>query len=340
MYLAVKTANIRILLLVIGIIFFLLSITYHKLLLLSKSGMRWRLFLFWALGSLISLLLIFPSFCLGASQSRNIIGPEKFIRTTVATTIYTSTFTIPSYVVGPYRLHIDNGNPSGTNRVAIEDAVSSGRVVLNGIEVVAPSDFSKTTAAIDKIITLAPSNKLEVQLNSAPDSYITLTITGVIPLVDLSQARSGHTATMLSDGKILITGGNSTSGILSSVEIFDPDTLTSSSSINQLTTARTDHTATLLPDTEALLVAGKDPLGTSFTAELFDLSLGTFGPLSNTLKGLRSGHSATGLPDGRVLIVGGADGSGISLEGLEAFDPRGRIYSIQRQVYLAFFPRG
>lgn len=234
--------------------------------------------------SLTSLLLILPSLCLAASQSRDLIGPEKFIRATGATTIYTRTFTVPSYVAGPYRLHIDNGNPLGTERVAIEDAVSAARVILNGVEVVSPNEFSKTTATIDKTVTLASGNTLEIQLNSAPDSYLTLTISGIIPLGDLSQARSGHTATPLSDGRILITGGNGTTGILSSVEIFDPDTLVSSAGLNQMTTPRAEHTATLLPDTGALLVAGNDPLGTSFTAELFDPLTGGFNPLSNTLK--------------------------------------------------------
>lgn len=284
--------------------------------------MRWRKLIFWAISSLITLIIISQSLCLAASQSRNIIGPEKFIRTTGATTIYTRTFIVPSYVGGPYQLHIDNGNPLGTNRVAIEDAVSSGRVILNGIEVVSPSEFSKITAIIDKIVTLSTGNTLEVQLNSAPDSYITLTISGIIPLGDMGQARSGHTATILSNGKVLITGGSSATGILSSVEIFDPDTLTSSAGLNQLTTARAEHTATLLPDTGALLVAGNDPLGTSFTAELFDPLTGGFSPLSNTLKNLRSGHTATQLQDSRVLIVGGADGSNIAQRGSEAFDPR------------------
>lgn len=285
--------------------------------------MGWRKRFLWAISILITLIIGPHSLCLASNQSRNLIGPEKFIRTTGATTIYTRTFNVPSYVIGPYLLHIDNGNPLGTNRVAIEDAVSSGRVILNGVEVVSPSEFSKTTATTEKIVALSASNTLEVQLNSAPDSYITLTVSGVIPLGDLSQARSGHTATILSNGKVLITGGSNTTAILSSVEIFDPDTLTSTFGLNQMTTPRRDHTATLLPDREVLLVAGNDPLGTSFTAELFDPLTGGFSPLSNTLKNLRSGHTATLLSDGRVLITGEADGSNLALGTTETFDPKG-----------------
>lgn len=171
-------------------------------------------------------------------------------------------------------------------------------------------------------MTLAAGNTLEIRLNSAPDSYIVLTISGTIHLGDLGQARSGQTATLLSNGKVLITGGSGPAGLLSSVEVFDPAALTFSLHPNPLTIARSEHTATLLPNTEALLVAGKDPQGTSFTAELFSLSTGLFSPLSNNLKSLRSGHTATQLPDGRVLIVGGADGTQVAQGTSEAFDPR------------------
>lgn len=276
----------------------------------------------WAASGLIALLLILPSFSLAASQSRSLSGPEKFVRTSGATTVYSRTFTVPSYVIGPHQLHIDNGNPSGTNRVAIEDAVSSGRVILNGVEVVSPNEFSKTTATIDKTVTLAAGNTLEIQLNSAPDSYITLTISGTINLEDLGQARSGHAATLLSDGTVLITGGEGQTGVLSSAERFDPSTLTSSPHPNSLTAPRSEHTATLLPNSEALLVAGKDAQGISFTAELFYPATGLFSALSNHLNSLRSGHTATQLLDGQVLIVGGADGTQAAQGNTEAFDPR------------------
>lgn len=114
------------------------------------------------------------------AASQTLFGPEQFTRTTGPTTVYTRSFTVPPAVVAPFTLHIVNGNPNATsNRVAIEDAVSSGRVLINGTEVVSPNEFSRTTAVIDKTVALLPANTLEIRLNSAPASYITLSISGI-----------------------------------------------------------------------------------------------------------------------------------------------------------------
>src|SRR4030095_10689608 len=68
------------------------------------------------------------------------------------------------------------------------------------------------------------------------------------PLDNLVVPRTGHTATALSDGRILITGGRDTDGnLVAASEIFDPQTQTSSASAT-LNTARGDHRATLLAE--------------------------------------------------------------------------------------------
>lgn len=129
---------------------------------------------------LLLLAALFLSAHPASAATQTLLGPEQFTRTTGSTTVYTRSVTVPPTVVAPYTLHVVNGNPNNAgNRVAIEDAVSSGQVLINGVQVIAPSEFSRTTALIDKTVTLGASNTVEIRLNSAPNSYITVTIAGI-----------------------------------------------------------------------------------------------------------------------------------------------------------------
>jgi RHS repeat-associated protein len=138
-------------------------------------------------------------------------------------------------------------------------------------------------------------------------------------LSPLTQARVGHTAPLLPDGKLLIAGGSGVSGVLNSAELFDPVALSATALPNTLTTPRTEHTATLLPQTETLLIAGQDSLGLLFSTEMFNPGAQTFRELSPNVQVLRAGHTATLLLDGRVLITGGQNAGALSsAEGFNA----------------------
>ncbi len=79
----------------------------------------------------------------------------------------------------------------------------------------------------------------------------TFTATG-----SMTVARSGHTATLLPSGKVLIAGGESDLGTtLMSAELYDAaaGTFTATGS---MTTKRYDHTATLLPSGKVLIAGG------------------------------------------------------------------------------------
>src|SRR6476646_6609957 len=92
----------------------------------------------------------------------------------------------------------------------------------------------------------------------------------VQPLDNLATPRTGHTATALSDGRILITGGRDSNGnLVAASEIFDPETQTSSASAT-LHTARVDHSATVLVDGRVLVAGGTGASGALSSAEIFD----------------------------------------------------------------------
>jgi hypothetical protein len=102
----------------------------------------------------------------------------------------------------------------------------------------------------------------------------------------MTTARGGQTATLLSDGRVLIAGGSNL----------------------------------------RLIAGGSDSPGDSLaggnlaSAELYDPKTGTFSP-TGSMTTARSGHTATLLSDGRVLMAGGSDSSFQPLSSAELYQP-------------------
>jgi hypothetical protein len=132
----------------------------------------------------------------------------------------------------------------------------------------------------------------------------------------LQVPRAAHTATKLSDGRVLIVGGTNAAGqVTQAVEIFDPAS-GSTSLVGGMNRPRVTHSATLLPDGRLFVAGGLSfvnpsdqfaTLGsTEDTTEIFDPNTAswTFGP---TLPKRLSGHGAALGNDGRVLIAGGLE---------------------------------
>ncbi|HYJ88276.1 MAG TPA: hypothetical protein VEW46_19585, partial [Pyrinomonadaceae bacterium] len=105
-------------------------------------------------------------------------GPRRFERTNGAPNQYLEQFSLPPGVTSPYTLHIQNGDPNGSNRV------SSATVKLNGKEILVQNDLDQNVAAIDRTVTLTAANTLEVRLNSNPGSYLIIDIAGVTTPTD------------------------------------------------------------------------------------------------------------------------------------------------------------
>lgn len=122
-----------------------------------------------------------------------------------------------------------------------------------------------------------------------------------------NDARHGHTATLLSNGMVLIAGGYDGTNALGSAELYDPDTQAWTYTGN-LNFPRGHQAAALLPNGE-VLVAGGDGTNWFSSAELYDPVAGTWA-LTSAMSVARSGATATLLPDGTVLFAGGGSAPG------------------------------
>ncbi len=144
----------------------------------------------------------------------------------------------------------------------------------------------------------------------------------------LITGRSGHTATLLPNGKVLVTGGFnsfSSDGVdLDSAELYDPATGRWSLTGN-LTTARTWHTATLLPSGQVLVVGLRccgSPARKS--AELYDPVTGTWSSAGQLNIGNTGRVTATLLSNGKVLATDGSEGPATA----ELYDPSTGMWSV------------
>jgi hypothetical protein len=138
----------------------------------------------------------------------------------------------------------------------------------------------------------------------------------------LDLARSSHTATVLSDGRVLIAGGYTGGGAgtpTNSLEICDPRTFgatprTCSSIAATLTSPRAGHTATLLSKGDqagkVLICGGQTQLLVNAQTAVSD-SCDLFNPGDNTVAAAapmisrRMGHAAVLLKSGNVFVTGG-----------------------------------
>ncbi len=122
----------------------------------------------------------------------------------------------------------------------------------------------------------------------------------------MGAGRISPTATLLNNGKVLVTGGG-IGGVISDVttlntaELYDPATKTFASTGN-MNAHRYGHTATLLQDGTVLVVGGS----TIVSAEIYNPGTGIFTPTTGAPNFQRFFHSATLLNDGTVLIAGGS----------------------------------
>ncbi len=112
-----------------------------------------------------------------------VYGPRRFDRGSGAPAVVTDRFVMAATAAAPYAIHLINGTSTGTGRA------SSAVVRLNGAVVLGPADFNQQVAAAERDVTLRPDNAVEVEVRSAPGSFISVRFTATDvtpPVIELS----------------------------------------------------------------------------------------------------------------------------------------------------------
>jgi hypothetical protein len=172
--------------------------------------------------------------------------------------------------------------------------LNTGKVLITG-----GTDVYNSNAALETAEVFDPSTGM-----------FTLT-TG-----SMTVARTGHNATLLADGKVLITGGNTLTA-----ELFDPGTGMFTPTTGTMVTARSEDTAILLTNGKVLITGGLGGNTALATAELYDPTTKTFSATTGPMTVARNFHTATllttGPNSGKVLIAGGNSKNAVA----ELYDP-------------------
>ncbi len=198
---------------------------------------------------------------------------------------------------------------------------SSATLLLDGTVLVAGGALSFSSPAV----------------SNAAETYDPATAQFTATAGNMTTGVSGHTATLLKDGHVLIVGGApAASPATNAAELYNPQTRKFSAT-SYLSVARTNHTATLLSDGTVLITGGQGEDGNALaSAELFDPENQIFTLLSGNgscpgsprcMTTARTNHTATLQLDGTVLIAFGSDPVGVALGSTEIYNPNTRTFS-------------
>jgi N-acetylneuraminic acid mutarotase len=192
---------------------------------------------------------------------------------------------------------------------------------------IARSDHTATLLPNGKVLVIGGQNTASGALGTVVLYTPTLSGPGAwATKTSLTTPRYAHTATLLSDGRVLVVGGKNTDGSsLSDVEIYDPvaDSWADGADLPAispaLTTPRANHAAILLPGNKVLVAGGEGEGAYLNSSVLYDVLSDTWAVTSGTMIATRSGHTATLTPNGNVLVVGGRNAA--ILSSAELYDP-------------------
>jgi uncharacterized protein YjdB len=152
---------------------------------------------------------------------------------------------------------------------------------------------------------------------------------------NMTVARRGHTVTVLTNGTVLLAGGQNCSSAtscstLSSAEIYDPVAGTFTGTSNSMSAARFGASAVVLNSGSVLIAGGFDGTNLPAASEIFtpnDIAFSGPGPSLNVP---RYHATATLLNNGQVLVAGGStcNSPGCPTHAAEIYDPAANIFNV------------
>lgn len=136
---------------------------------------------------------------------------------------------------------------------------------------------------------------------------------------NLNTARYRHSATLLTNGQVLVAGGESaTFSSLLNAELYNPAT-NNWRAAAPLSLPRRLHQAVLLTNGKVLLAGGANDIGDMSSSELYDSATDRWAT-TGSMSTARRFHTLTLLADGKVLAVGG-ETNGAATASAELYDP-------------------
>jgi hypothetical protein len=224
--------------------------------------------------------------------------------------------------------------------------------ILSSAEIYSPATgtFTATrgpmsSARVDHTATLLANGTVLIAGGQPSAAYLSTSRTAEIynpstqqftSVGQMTVARTDYTATLLTDGTVLLAGGRDSNGnAIASAEIYTPanSTFAGTGSMNS---ARCFHNAVSLADGMAMVIGGASSTSTINSAELYNPSTRTFAATGN-MTVPRYVSAAAILYDGQVLVAGGVTDPPNSISAAELYsypvtiakmDPAYRVTSI------------